>query len=128
MKLPARLRSIPEDISSDVSTIISELSGLADADESDSMETQMGDFFLECPNFPCNYQPRSQAEQLGVLILMMGQLLECVSMAPLITVHVCVEKCAKKLGEVSHLIYTKPQRKVSTEEIVKVLILHQSIK
>ncbi len=127
MKLPARLRSIPEDISSDVSTIISELSGLADADESDSMETQMGDF-LECPKCPCNYKPQSHAEQLGVLILMMGQLLECVSMAPLITVHVCVEKCAKKLGEVSHLIYTKPQRKVSTEEIVKVLILHQSIK
>ena len=110
-------------------SILSELSGLAAAapipEEEDSMETQTD--VPAVPLFEPNVVPSSHTEEIGVLVLMMAQLLECIKMGPMLSVHIVANKCAKRLDSVVYLVDIK-DRKVTTEEVVKVLILHQSIK
>ena len=120
------METIPE-LPENMQNIISELSSLSGPEaEEDSMETQAG-VGDHPPHFPQNSKPSNHTEEIGVLVLMMGQLLECVSMAPMVAVHICATKCAQRLEQVTYLIYTKG-RKVTTEEVVTVLVLHQSIK
>ena len=103
---------------------LSELSALPEEDD-DSMETHVD--AREPPKFPVDCQPTTQTEEIGVLVLMMGQLLECVKMGPMLSVHIVATKCAERLDKLTYLINTKG-RKVTTEEVIKCLILHQSIK
>ena len=116
-------------------SILSELSGLtaenlaaipegSEAGSDDSMRTQVD---VRPPRFSINQQPSNQTEEIGVLVLMMCQLLACVSMAPVLSVHIVAGKCKVRLDVLTYLINTKG-RVVTTEEVVKCLMLHQSIK
>ena len=121
---------IPE-LPDTMQSIISELSGsmcVPDATEEsqDSMDTQAPNL-CRLPKFSDSI-PHNQTEEISVLVLMMNQLLECVAIAPMKSVHICVTQCATRLDSLSHLIYIKNERRVTTEEVVKVLLLHQSIK
>ena len=115
-------------------SILSELSGLAAAapipEEEDSMETQTDVPAVPSPLFEPNVLPSSHTEEIGVLVLMMAQLLECIKMGPMLSVHIVANKCAKRLDAVVYLVNVSRERnrEVTTEEVVKVLILHQSIK
>ncbi len=91
------------------------------------METQTDVPAVPSPLFEPNVLPSSHTEEIGVLVLMMAQLLECIKMGPMLSVHIVATKCAKRLDTVTYLVNIK-DREVTTEEVVKVLILHQSIK
>ena len=62
---------------------------------------------------------------ISLLVLMMHELLSCIALAPMATVHVRYTYLFEKLSRLEHLLH--PKIDVTTDQIIEVLILHQSI-
>ena len=109
------------------SSVLDEIKNLAKIDEqseADSMETEAPIGVSSVPHFN-KKKPQTDNDELSLLILYMHQLTSCISLAPILAVHIAYTHIVARLEQVAPLVHIS--HNVTTEEVVRVLLLHQGI-